>query len=158
MKYFGYFIEWAKIHPYYSIGYSIIILCLSITFTIPISYTIIMLGYTYAQVFNSKLYGLLFSVPIIFTGCLSGAILAFLMSRYLFKDFMKAQVLGYSPWLAWNFKMMNLIVQTDGCKIVALIRLTFAPFGITSYILGVSDITLCDYILGNMTYIFNCTA
>jgi len=53
---------------------------------------------------------------------------------------------------------MNMIVQTDGCKIVALIRLTFAPFGITSYILGVSDISLCDYLLGNLTYIFNCTA
>ena len=104
------FIEWAKIHPYYSIGYSIAILCLSITFTIPISYTIIMLGYTYAQVFNSKLYGLLFSVPIILTGCLSGAIVAFLMSRYMFRDFMKTQINAYSPWLAWNFKMMNMIV------------------------------------------------
>jgi len=71
---------------------------------------------------------------------------------------MKAQVNGYSPWLAWNFKMMNMIVQTDGTKIVALLRLTFAPFGITSYILGVSDISFCDYILGNITYIFNCTA
>ena len=90
MRYFNQFIDWAKIHPYYSIGYSILILCLSITFTIPISYTIIMLGYTYAQVFNSKLYGLLFSVPIIFTGCLSGAILAFLLSRYMFRDFIKA--------------------------------------------------------------------
>ena len=54
--------------------------------------------------------------------------------------------------------MMNEIVSTDGLKIVALIRLTFAPFGITSYIFGVSDINLCDYLLGNMTYIFNCTA
>lgn len=53
---------------------------------------------------------------------------------------------------------MNLIVKDDGCKIVALIRLTFAPFGITSYILGVSEISLCDYILGNITYFFNCTA
>jgi uncharacterized membrane protein YdjX (TVP38/TMEM64 family) len=54
--------------------------------------------------------------------------------------------------------MMNEIVSTDGTKIVALLRLTFAPFGIVSYILGVSDISICDYLLGNMTYIFNCTA
>lgn len=89
LKEFNNFIEWVKIHPYQSIGYSIYLLCFSIVFTIPISYTIIMLGYTYAQVFDSKLYGLLFSVPIIYIGCLSGAMISFLLSRYLFKDFIK---------------------------------------------------------------------
>jgi len=84
MKLFNEFIEWIKVHPYQSIGYSISILAFSIVFTIPISYTIVMLGYAYSQVFDSKLYGFLFSVPIVYVGCLTGAFFAFLISRYLF--------------------------------------------------------------------------
>lgn len=50
---------------------------------------------------------------------------------------------------------MNEIITTEGIKIVALLRLTFAPFGVTSYIFGVSDISLTDYMLGNLSYIIN---
>jgi len=54
--------------------------------------------------------------------------------------------------------MMNEIITTEGIKITALMRLTFAPFGITSYVLGVSDISFSDYMLGNLSYIINsCT-
>ena len=35
-------------------------------------------------------------------------------------------------------------------------RLTFAPFGVTSYVFGVTSITLKDYMLGNLSYVFNC--
>lgn len=116
-----------------------------------------MLGYTYAQVFESKFYGLLFSIPIIYIGCLSGAMVSFLLSRYLFRDFIKQQIQG-SAWLDFNFRIMNEIITTEGIKIVALIRLTFAPFGISSYIFGVSDISFTDYMLGNLSYIINsCT-
>lgn len=126
-------------------------------FAIPISYTIVILGYTYAQVFDSKLYGLLFTIPIVYFGCLLGGMISFLLSRYLFKDFIKQQIQG-SPWLAYNFRMMNEIITTEGMKIVGLMRLTFAPFGITSYVFGVSEITFSDYMLGNLSYIINsCT-
>jgi len=47
VKMFHQFIDWVKIHPYQSIGYSIYVLAFSVIFTIPISYTIMMLGYTY---------------------------------------------------------------------------------------------------------------
>lgn len=123
--------------------------------TIPISYSVIMLGYTYAQVFDSKLEGFLFSVPIVYSGCLTGAFLAFVISRYLFKDFIKDQIKS-NQWLSSNFKMIDDIVSTEGFKVIALLRLTYAPFGITSYLMGVSSISLNDYMFGNITYIFNC--
>jgi uncharacterized membrane protein YdjX (TVP38/TMEM64 family) len=46
-------------------------------------------------------------------------------------------------------------MTSEGVKIVALIRLTFAPFGVTSYIFGVSEISLGDYMLGNLSYLIN---
>lgn len=87
MKLFNLFIEWVKVHPYQSISYSIGLLSLSVAFTMPISYTIVMLGYTYSQVFDSKLHGFLFSVPIVYAGTLLGALFSFLLSRYFLRDF-----------------------------------------------------------------------
>ena len=89
LKLFNDFIQWVKLHPYQSIGYTIYILTFSVVFTLPISYTIVMLSYTYSQVFSSKFYGFVFTVPIVYTGCLSGAFVTFVISRYLFKDLIK---------------------------------------------------------------------
>ena len=114
-----------------------------------------MLGYTYAQVFNSKLYGFLFSVPIVYVGSELGALSAFLVSRYMFKDFIKDQIRSHS-WLNNNFNMIDAILETEGVKVIALLRLTFAPFGVTSYILGVSSISVKSYMMGNSSYIINC--
>ena len=114
-----------------------------------------MLGYTYCQVFQSKLYGFLFCVPIIYVGCLLGALMSFLISRYLFKDVIK-NMIQESAWLNYNFKMIDEIIKSEGIKVVGLVRLTFAPFGITSYIVGVTSISLGDYMLGNLSYIINC--
>jgi len=127
----------------------------SVVLTIPISYSIIMLGYTYSQVFNSKLDGFLISVPIVYFGCLFGALLSFLVSRYMFQNFIKQQI-SSNAWLNTNFTMINEVLKDEGIKITGLVRLTFAPFGITSYIMGVSSISLSDYMLGNASYIINC--
>jgi uncharacterized membrane protein YdjX (TVP38/TMEM64 family) len=42
-------------------------------------------------------------------------------------------------------------------KIVALLRLTFAPIGVTSYLLGITEITFRDYVFGNASYLFKCS-
>ena len=61
----------------------------SVIFTLPISYTIVMFGYTYAQVFQSKLHGFLLSTLIVYFGSLAGGVVSFLISRYLLKEFVK---------------------------------------------------------------------
>lgn len=94
------------------------------------------------------------AVPIIYCGSLLGAMCAFLVSRYLLRDFINDQI-KTNQWLFSNFKMIDEIVSTEGTKIVGLTRLTFAPFGITSYIFGVTDVPLSSYMLGNLSYIVN---
>ena len=39
---------------------------------------------------------------------------------------------------------------------IGLIRLTFAPFGITSYFMGVTNVPLSSYMVGNLMYFINC--
>ena len=45
------FIKWVKVNPYKSIGYSISILIISVIFALPKQYLVVMLAYTYSQVF-----------------------------------------------------------------------------------------------------------
>tara|TARA_B110000285_G_scaffold228575_1_gene291767 strand:- start:434 stop:1162 length:729 start_codon:yes stop_codon:yes gene_type:complete len=152
IKMFKTFTEWVKLHPYQSIGYSIYVIAFSVVLTIPIFYTIVMLGLTYSQVFDSKMYGFLFSVPIVFSGTVIGGLVAFMLSRYLFKDFIKDQIAN-SEWASHKFNLINEILMTEGMLFVALIRLTAAPFGVMSYVFGVSNISFTDYAIGHLTYI-----
>jgi uncharacterized membrane protein YdjX (TVP38/TMEM64 family) len=46
--------------------------------------------------------------------------------------------------------------MSEGITVVALLRLTFAPFGITNYILGVTSISVTDFLLGTLSYVLNC--
>ena len=92
------------------------------------------------------------TLPIVFFACFTGAIIAFLLSRYLFKDFVKKQI-NNSEWLRDNFQIFDEVLRDDGIKIVALMRLSFLPLGISSYILGVSSIRFRDYAIGNLSYI-----
>lgn len=156
-RYFDAYTVWIKANPQLGICYSILLLSLSIVLTVPISYSIVMIGYTYAQVYDSQFWGFVVAVPIIYLGSLLGALTAFVISRYLLKDFIKDQI-RESEWLFSNFMLIDEILTSEGTKIVGLVRLTFAPFGITSYIIGVSDVPLSHYMIGNLSYLINtCT-
>jgi uncharacterized membrane protein YdjX (TVP38/TMEM64 family) len=100
-----------------------------------------MLGFTYSQVFHSKLSGFMFTIPVSMCGVLTGSLISFTLSRYLFKDMVAGQI-EQSPWLFRNFKAIDSLLASEGITVVALLRLTFAPFGITNYIMGVTSISL----------------
>lgn len=40
---------------------------------------------------------------------------------------------------------------------LGLLRLTFAPFGLTNYVAGVTSISACKFLLGTCFYAFNCS-
>lgn len=120
---------------------------------IPISYIMIMLGYTYSEVFGSKSQGFFFAVPIIFTGAIIGEYMAFTMSRYLFKDFVKEQI-NNSEWLSHKFNVVDEIIKEEGRLFVFLIKLAFTPVGLFSYVMGVSSISFPDFALGHISYLF----
>lgn len=42
---------------------------------------------------------------------------------------------------------------TDGILFVALLRLAFIPFGLTSYLLGVTSVSVFDYMVGTTVFI-----
>lgn len=120
----------------------------------PIIQTDALLGYTYSQVFNSYIKGYLFVLPIIFVGCMGGSFAALMLSRYLFRDMVISQI-KRSPWLSKNFEAINEILKEKGALSVGLLRLTFFHFGICSYVLGVTEISAVNFMLGTTTYVVN---
>jgi uncharacterized membrane protein YdjX (TVP38/TMEM64 family) len=79
-------------------------------------------------------------------GLLLGALIGFLASRYLVRD-VAAQ------WVSGRLSLVRIDadIAEHGWKFVALLRLSpVAPFGITSYALGLTRLRLVDYLLGTV--------
>jgi uncharacterized membrane protein YdjX (TVP38/TMEM64 family) len=73
-----------------------------------------------------------------------GGILGFLASRSLFHDVAK-------PWVSSRMSLQKIDanIARRGWKVVALLRLSpVAPFGITSYALGLTRLRFTDYLVG----------
>lgn len=70
-----------------------------------------------------------------------GAAAAFLVSRYLAKDYIKGKLQSYP-----RLKAIEEQVSAEGIKIVLLLRLApLVPFTILNYALGVTDVSFLSY-------------
>ena len=79
-------------------------------------------------------------------GLYSSAIIGFVVARHLLRDRIR-------PWIENHIALTQ--VDTDityhGWKFVALLRLCpVAPFGITSYMLGLTRLQFLDYLVGTI--------
>ncbi|QLE56163.1 TVP38/TMEM64 family protein [Nostoc sp. TCL26-01] len=75
-----------------------------------------------------------------------GAILAFLIGRYLSRDWVSQQIEKYP-----KFQTIDQAVAREGWKIVLLTRLSpLFPFNLLNYAFGVTQISLKDYTLGSL--------
>lgn len=92
------------------------------------------------------LYGLFWgSVYVIFAAIL-GATLAFLMGRYFARDWVCRRLQKYP-----QFCSIDAAVANHGTRVVLLIRLApIFPFNLLNYALGVTSISLKDYVFGSL--------
>jgi uncharacterized membrane protein YdjX (TVP38/TMEM64 family) len=101
--------------------------------------------------------GLLFGAwafPIVVAAATAGAVLAFVIGRYLAREQVKRAV-RKRPVL----EAIDQAVREEGWKIVVLLRLTpLVPFNIQNYALGVTDVGLLPYALGTFFGIMPGTA
>jgi uncharacterized membrane protein YdjX (TVP38/TMEM64 family) len=94
--------------------------------------------------------GAVFGLPIGFVvaavSTLAGAMLAFLLSRSVFRPVI-ARRLERSPRL----RNIDRAVGRDGWKLVLLMRMSpVMPFAATSYLLGLSAVSMRNYLLGTL--------
>ena len=91
------------------------------------------------------LFGLFWGSVYVLIAAIIGAILAFIVGRYLSRDWVARQINKYP-----KFGAINLAVAKEGWKIVLLTRLCpIFPFNLLNYAFGVTQVSLKDYILGS---------
>ena len=125
-----------------------------IIFIMPISFLHVVVAYAYSKVFHSYWKGFLVSVSIIFTGVMIGALCAILLSRYILATFIRRRIDKSNSKFAKNFKIIDKMFIENGIFLVAMLRLMIiAPFGLTSYLLGITSISIIDYMIGTTSSI-----
>ena len=92
------------------------------------------------------IFGVVWGSVYVFIAATLGAISAFLIGRYLSRDWV-AKLLEKHP----NFKAIDEAVAREGFKIVFLTRLSpVFPFNLLNYAFGVTKVSLKDYFLGSI--------
>ena len=91
-------------------------------------------------------FGIVWGSIYVLIGALIGETCAFLLGRYLVRDWINQK-------MAQNltFSNLNQAIAHDGLKIILLTRLSpIFPFGLLNYAFGVTGISLRDYFLGSI--------
>ncbi len=92
------------------------------------------------------LFGVFWGSVYVLIAATIGATLAFLIGRYLSRDWVTRQMDKHP-----KFKAIDLAVAKEGWKIVLLTRLSpIFPFNLLNYAFGVTQVSLKDYILGSL--------
>lgn len=95
---------------------------------------------------GGALFGLFWGSIYVFVGATFGATFAFLIGRYVSRDWV-AKKIASSP----KFQALEEAVAKSGLKIVLLTRLSpLFPFNLLNYAFGVTQVSLKDYILGSV--------
>lgn len=90
-------------------------------------------------------FGVIKGSILVFVGAMIGATLAFIIGRYLARDWVAKRIAGND-----KFQAIDNAIAREGLKIIFLIRLSPAfPFNLLNYALGLTQVTLKDYVLGS---------
>ena len=92
------------------------------------------------------LFGVGWGSVYVFIGATLGAIAAFLVGRYLVRDWVAKKIAGND-----KFSAIDRAVGKEGLKIVLLTRLSpIFPFNLLNYAFGVTGVSIKDYIIGSI--------
>ncbi|MGL6345094.1 MAG: TVP38/TMEM64 family protein [Waterburya sp.] len=92
------------------------------------------------------LFGVIKGSVYVFIGATLGATLAFLVGRYLARGWISNKIASNQ-----KFQAIDQAVGREGLKIVLLTRLSpIFPFNLLNYGLGVTGVSLKDYVLGSV--------
>ncbi len=91
------------------------------------------------------LFGVLKGTLLVSISSISGATIAFLIGRYLAREWVAGKIQGNS-----KFEAIDVAVAQEGWKIVGLTRLSpVFPFNLLNYAFGLTRVSLRDYLLAS---------
>ena len=91
-------------------------------------------------------FGVIWGSVYVFIGALFGETLAFLLGRYVAREWIKRKIAGNQ-----TFTALDRALNREGLKIILLTRLSpVFPFSLLNYAFGITGISLRDYFLGSI--------
>lgn len=143
----------AKFFPVQGILYTALHWVKNLGFWTPIAFiiiynlaTVLLIPGSILTLGGGVLFGLVKGSIYVFIAATLGAILAFLIGRYLSRDWVYQQMQKHP-----KFNAIEGAVAQNGLKIVFLCRLSpILPFNLLNYAFGITQISLKDYILGSL--------
>lgn len=120
----------------------------------PIAFMLVYIAATVAFIPGSALtlgagflFGPILGSIVVFIGATLGATAAFLVGRYVARDWVKGKFIEGND----NFAAIDKAVGKEGFKIVLLTRLSpVFPFNVLNYLYGLTDVSLKDYVLASI--------
>ncbi len=108
--------------------------------------TILLIPGSILTIGGGVIFGLVWGSIYVLIAATLGATQAFLIGRYLSRDWVSQKLQKYP-----KFKAIESAVAKEGLKIVLLTRLSpLFPFNLLNYAFGISSVSIRDYILGSV--------
>lgn len=145
--------DYVKEHPYEAIGILIAVYIVMILFLLPITVLHLMVAFAYCKVYNDFWLGFLMATWIIFVASMLGAVIAYYLGKWLFADYIRRELDKSKSPRVKKWRIIDSMFITSGIMLVALLRLMFLPFGLVSYMLGVTSVAFWDYFIGTLAVI-----
>jgi uncharacterized membrane protein YdjX (TVP38/TMEM64 family) len=150
------FLQWIEDNPVPGIFVFMLVYLVATIFFIPGSILTLGAGFVFANAFGLGL-GVLLGTVSVFFGASAGAIAAFLIGRYLMRDWVSTLSQKYAI-----FQALDVAFEEKGLRIMTLLRLSpVIPFNAINYVAGVTALSFSQYVIsliailpGTILYVF----
>jgi uncharacterized membrane protein YdjX (TVP38/TMEM64 family) len=150
------FLQWIEDNPVPGICAFMLVYVVATVFFIPGAILTLGAGFVFANAFGLKV-GVLLATVSVFFGASAGAIAAFLIGRYLLRDWVSKLSQKYAILQA-----LDVAFEEKGLRIMTLLRLSpVIPFNVINYVAGVTSLSFSQYVIalnailpGTILYVF----
>lgn len=140
------FLLWVEKNPGWGLGAISIVIAAAVVTLVPIGTPLTLgCGYIYRGVYGWKL-GLFVATVVSMLGSCLGAVICFLLGRYLMRETVQQWVRKYPL-----FDAINVAAKEQGFKIMAMLYLTpVIPLGLVSYMCGTTSMNIYAFALAKI--------
>jgi uncharacterized membrane protein YdjX (TVP38/TMEM64 family) len=143
----------AKYFQFQQLIYTVLAWIKTLGYLAPISFisiynlaTILLIPGSLLTIGGGFIFGVVWGSVYVLIAATLGATFAFLIGRYLSRDWVRRQLDKYP-----KFKAIETAVSKEGLQVVLLTRLSpIFPFNLLNYAFGVTGVSLKDYVLGSI--------